>query len=51
MLANADEWAEALHALSAMDVSDSFSMAQAAKDHAEATYSPSALLTQLEAIF
>lgn len=51
MLANADEWAEALHALSAMDVSDRFSMAQAAKDHAEATYSPSALLSQLEAIF
>ena len=51
MLANADEWAEVLHDLSALDVANRSSIAQAAKDHAEATYSPSALLTQLEAIF
>lgn len=51
MLAHADQWASALHALSEMNVPARSAMAQAAKNHAEKTYSPTALFSQLEAIF
>lgn len=51
MIAQPDEWASALHSFSAMDLTERTSMAQAAKEHAETRYSPSALFSQLDAIF